>query len=108
MPRSPARTINTTLETNYTINSLTVNGTAASVTVGGGSTLTINAAASATGGQGYSTGTGILINSGAGVVDLTGITLRPGQQPQSWANNSSSLLSIGAVTGNATVPPPTP
>jgi fibronectin-binding autotransporter adhesin len=95
-----AQPISTVLDTAYSINSLTVNSTPASVVVGGSQTLTINALASAVGGQNYSAGTGIVINSGAGTVDLTGITITPAND-QSWANNSSSLLSIGAVTGNA-------
>jgi fibronectin-binding autotransporter adhesin len=92
--------INSVLDANYIINSLTVTTTAA-VSISGSQTLTINAAASGTGSLGYAAGTGIVIQPGAGPLTISANTLIPAAS-QSWTNNSSSLLSISSnVTGAA-------
>jgi autotransporter-associated beta strand protein len=93
--------ISTTLGTNFSINSLTVNSTAGSVAINGSNTLTLNAAAS-TGSLGYSAGTGLVVQSGAGPVNIGVTTLFPATS-QTWSNNGSNPLTISsAVTGTAT------
>ena len=95
--------VSTSLETSYTINSLTVNGNASSVTIGGTGSLTINAAGSAGGGQGYSAGTGINILSGAAplTINTAGEVIAAGNQ--SWTNASANPFSVSSgIEGSAT------
>ena len=93
--------INTTLDVNYAVNSLTLSSTAA-VSISGPQTLAINAAASGAGGLGYAAGTGVVMQAGAGSLAISGGTVTPAAN-QSWTNNSSSLLSVSSnVTGMAT------
>jgi len=95
--------INTTLDTNYTINSLTVTATGG-VSISGSQNLTINAAASVSGSNslGYSAGTGILMQPSAGTLTIAASTVIPAAS-QSWTNNSSNPLTVSSnVTGAAT------
>ncbi len=92
--------VNSLLDTNYTINSLTVTTTAATV-VSGNQNLTINALASISGGIGYVAGNGIVIQPGAGPLTISASTVIPAAS-QSWTNNSASLLTVSSnVTGAA-------
>ena len=96
------------LETAYTINSLTVLGSGPAagspVTIGGsgaGASLTINAAASAVGGEGYSASTGIVLQSGAAglTISTPGGVILPATQ--SWTNNSSGTLRVSSNVSGA-------
>ena len=96
------------LETAYTINSLTVLGSGPAagspVTIGGsgaGASLTINAAASAVGGEGYSASTGIVLQSGAAglTISTPGGVILPAVQ--SWTNNSSGTLRVSSNVSGA-------
>jgi len=99
-PSLSGSAINSVLEMAYTINSLTFDSTPASVNISG-SALTIMALASGSGSLGYAAGTGIVDNSGSSPLTIANSTLTPANS-QSWANNSSALLSISAnVTGAA-------
>jgi autotransporter-associated beta strand protein len=97
--------VTTTLGSSFVINSLTVNNTASSVSIGtlaAGNTLTLNAGGSQSGGLGYAAGTGLLVASGAGPVTINTTSLVAASS-QSWTNNSANNLSIGsAVKGSAT------
>lgn len=102
---STGAAITTTLETNYSINSLTVNSTPGSVTIGGTGNLNLNAAP----GTLYSAGTGIVINAGAGPLAInTSGTVTAGAS-QTWTNSSSSTFTVAsgiagtATAGNTTV-----
>jgi fibronectin-binding autotransporter adhesin len=94
--------INTTLGADLTINSLTINPTPSSVTIGGSNTLTLNAGASqsGTGSLGYAAGTGLVIQSGAGPVTLSTNAVALGG-PQTWTNASSNNLTVNAVITGA-------
>jgi fibronectin-binding autotransporter adhesin len=94
--------ISTTLGSDFTINSLTINSTPSSVTIGGSNTLTLNAAASqsGSGSLGYTAGTGLVIQSGAGPVTLGTSAVALGG-PQTWTNASSSNLTVNAVITGA-------
>jgi len=88
--------ITANLDQAFSINSLTVNSTPGVVTVGGTGALTLVAGGSVSGGQGYSAGTGIVMNTGA--VGLTisttgGVVVGANQ---SWTNNSSGTLSVSS------------
>jgi fibronectin-binding autotransporter adhesin len=92
------------LDQAFSINSLTFNSTPASVTIDGTGALAINAAASITGGQGYSAGTGVNILSGAGPVTIStsGGILVAGNQ--TWTNGSSNLFTVSSsITGTASL-----
>jgi autotransporter-associated beta strand protein len=107
--------LNTSLETGYTINSLTIRGSATDPTlstapvIGGTGSLTIGAAASGAGGLGYSAGTGIVINSNAAglTISAAGGVIVPGSQ--SWTNNSAAAFAVSsgittdAVSGTTTL-----
>jgi fibronectin-binding autotransporter adhesin len=98
------QTITANLAQAFTINSLTVNTTPAAVNITGSGVLTLEAAASASGGQGYPAGTGINVLSGAG--PLT-ISTSGGVVPaanQTWTNASNSALTVSSnVSGNASL-----
>ncbi len=92
--------VNSVLDANFTINSLTET-TAAAVSISGNQNLTINAAASGTGSLGYAAGNGIVIQPAAGALTINANTLIPAAS-QSWTNNSGSLLTVTSnVTGTA-------
>jgi fibronectin-binding autotransporter adhesin len=99
--------INSVLDANYTINSLTMT-TTSTVSISGGQNLAINALASGSGGLGYAAGNGIVIQPGAGPLTISASTVIPAAS-QSWTNNSASLLTISsnvtgaAATGNTAV-----
>ena len=98
----------TTLGANFVINSLNVNTTAASTTIGNPgdtTTLTINALAdsntSSSGYTGNPAGNGISIAAGAGPVTINVPVLLGGNQ--TWTNSSTSGLSLtNSVSGTAT------
>ena len=95
--------ISTVLETSYVINSLTINSNPASVTIGGSGSLTINAAASVTNGQGYSAGTGINILPSAGNVTINTSGEVIAAANQSWTNASANLFTVSSgIEGTAT------
>ena len=108
-----AGSLTTNLETNYTVNSLTVlgSGVAASTVpvVSGTGKLTLNANASGIGSLGYAAGKGIVLNSGAAGLTINttgGVALASNQ---SWTNNSANTLSVSsnvnglAVSGTTTL-----
>ena len=106
----------TNLETNYSINSLTVLGTGSGspttsgvVTVGGGSSgpLTINAANNSSG-ENYTAGTGIVIQSGAAGLTIStagGVTV---PVSQSWTNSSVTGPFSVSSTVRGSASPSTP
>ena len=82
---SAATNLNTTLGTDFTINSLTIGGTQA-VSIGGSHTLTISP----------TNGVGVTINPGAAATTI-GANLALGGS-QSWINNSSNLFQVNGST----------
>ena len=94
--------LNTYLEANYAINSLTIRGSATDATssaptvVGGTGTLTINALASGSNSLGYAAGTGIVLNSGADGLTINTTGGLVVANSQSWSNNSPAALSIAS------------
>ena len=99
--------VSTVLGTNFAINSLNVNATAASTTIGNpgdSTTLTIYALAdSNTNSSGYTgnpAGNGISIAAGAGPVTINVPVLLGGSQ--TWSNNSTNgLMLTNSVSGTA-------
>jgi len=93
--------LSTTLDQNFTINSLAFSGTGTSNTAGttiaagsGTNTLTINAAAL----NGNTAGNGITVAAGSGANTISAsVTLGAAQ---SWTNNSGSLLTVSGDVSN--------
>ena len=96
-----ATNLNSTLDQNFTINSLTFSGTGTSNTAGssiasgtGTNTLTINAAAV----NGNTAGNGITVAAGSGA-DTISANVALGAS-QTWTNNSTNALTVsGIVSG---------
>lgn len=84
-----AQNQNTTLDSDTTISSLTVNDTAA-VTISGAHVLSIN---------GVGAATGITINSGAGLTTINSNLILIGSSQTMTVNNSAGLLINGSVAG---------
>ena len=97
---SAANFASTTLDTDFTINSLTFSGAGASATaavgIGGANVLTINADAS----NGNTVGNGITVESGSGgpTISTAGIVLGASQ---TWTNNSANPLTVSAPISGA-------
>src|SRR5207248_698399 len=94
--------LNSTLDQNFTVNSLTFSGTAtpnaAGLTVASGSgtnALTINAAAL----NGNAAGSGITVNAGAGADTISANVVLA--TSQTWTNNSTSTLTVSGVISEA-------
>jgi autotransporter-associated beta strand protein len=101
--------LNTMLETNYSINSLTILGsgqttaTTGSITsIGGAGNLTLQALASGAGGLGYSAGTGILVQSGSAGLNINTTGTVIAGSAQSWTNKSANSLTVSSnVAGSS-------
>ena len=98
-----AGNLNTTLETDYAVNTLTmISGAAIPTSIGGSGKLTLGASASGIGSAlAYSAGTGIVMAATAGdwVINTTGGVVIPNNQ--TWTNNSSKTLTVASnVSGN--------
>ncbi len=106
--------LNTMLETSYSINSLTILGsgqttaTTGTVTsIGGSGNLTLQAAASAAGGLGYSAGTGIVVQSGSAGLNINTTGTVIAAAAQSWTNKSANSLTVSSnVAGSSSASNP--
>ena len=94
-----ATNLSTTLEQNFTINSLAFTGAGATIGSGtGANSLTINAAAL----NGNALGNGITVLAGAGANTISAPVILGGNQ--TWTNNATNPLTLsGGISGTATL-----
>ncbi len=99
--------ITTVLGTSLTINSLNFNSVAASNTIAAdGNTLTINGTADSNTDlngayAGNAAGNGVHVLAGSGPVTINVPVVLGGTNSQSWANDSSSLLTVGGAVSSS-------
>jgi autotransporter-associated beta strand protein len=96
--------LTTTLNANFSINSLTFTGTGTAatspVTIAGPGSLTLLAGASQSGGAGYSAGTGLVVDAGSGSHTISANVILGGAQ--SWTNNSVNPFTVsGNISGGS-------